>query len=587
MATEVERLRYYERQFLGATDFNDEQNYHRDSLRRHLLGPHTWGIVTGLELSTAAAESGQGVDVTIECGLAVDAFGRTIALLDQTALAKDQFEALADQTNTQWVDVGLRYVEQTTGQPSPGFETCATGGDECRIVETYAVQVNTPGQIGVVNNDVTVAGQPLDPANAVADYSIPHQELPDDATPRWIVPLGRVQWQPSADPTVAGSFLAADAQGRVYGGAVAASLLAPDGSVVVRGRADAPASPAPTQLLAVEGTLGASGLLTASGGLDVTGATDITGEVAIAGDVEITGGLQVELPSSSDEAVVGVAKTGGGIDPTVTIAGDGTVTVAGQVAIGASSPGSSLLAVSAPGAAAVNEFTIASSGDTQVGGKLVVNGTLDVNSSLSIHDASGGDDTDPFVLSRHQRATDQNDLRVQIGDNLDGLDRFVVGPVYYGDGQFKEQFVVDNLGNLNAAGSLNLGADLAVTGSLRVTGSNNLIVAFTEELSVVMGPADEPVTWTVNHPVMFAAVYARFAVWNGFSIWPQGSPGAWQTFTGHAANANAIPQHVFVRVTDSSSTEYTSGVGYVSESDAANEHDNSALFTVVVLGRGS
>lgn len=586
MATEVERLHYYERQFLGATDFNDEQNYHRDSLRRHLLGPHTWGIVTGLELTTAAAASGTGVDVTIEYGLAVDAFGRTIALLDRVALAKDQFEALADQTSTQWVDVGLRYVEQTTGQPPPGFQTCATGGDEYRIVETYAVQVNTPGQVGVVDNDVTVAGQSVDPANAVADYSIPYQELPDDDTPRWIVPLGRVQWQPSADPTVAGAFLAADAQGRVYGGAVAGSLLAPDGSVVVRDRADAPASPAPTQLLAVEGTLGASGLVTAGGGLDVTGTTDMTGDVTIDGDVDITGDVQVTLPSSTDQAVIGVAKTGGGIDPKVTIAGDGTVTVAGQVAIGASSPGASLLAVSAPGAAAVNEFTIASSGDTQVGGKLAVNGTLDLNSSLSIHDASGGDDTDPLVLSRHQRATDQNDLRVQIGDNLDGLDRFVVGSVYYGDGQFKEQFVVDNLGNLAAAGSLNVGANLAVTGSLRVTGSNNLIVAFTEELSVTMGGADAAVTWNVHHPSMFAVVYARFAVWNGFSLWSQGTPAAWDTWTGHAASANAIPQHVFVRVTDSSSTEYTSGLYYISESDAGSEHDNSALFTVVVLGQG-
>src|SRR5262249_1798575 len=43
-------------------------------------------------------------------------------------------------------------------------------------------------------------------------------------------------------------------------------------------------------------------------------------------------------------------------------------------------------------------------------------------------------------------------------------DRLVVGPRYFQDGQFKENFVVDNLGDVTLAG------DLAVAGNFKVQG---------------------------------------------------------------------------------------------------------------------
>jgi hypothetical protein len=73
---------------------------------------------------------------------------------------------------------------------------------------------------------------------------------------------------------------------------------------------------------------------------------------------------------------------------------------------------------------------------------------------LALKDDTGGEDTDPMRISRFHRAADQNDMRIQIGDNLDGQDRLVVGPVYYSDSQFKENFIVDNLGNVTAAGTI-------------------------------------------------------------------------------------------------------------------------------------
>src|SRR5438874_2180980 len=63
----IERLRYYEHQYLGALDFEDEQGYHRDMRRRHNIGLHAWGIVVGLELEerdpTSAASTLSGITI--------------------------------------------------------------------------------------------------------------------------------------------------------------------------------------------------------------------------------------------------------------------------------------------------------------------------------------------------------------------------------------------------------------------------------------------------------------------------------------------------------------------------------------------
>jgi hypothetical protein len=583
MATDVERLHYYERQYLGATDFEAQQAYHRDALRRHLLGPHTWGIVTGLELTQ------DGPDVTIEKGLAVDAYGRTIVLLDRMRLSKDRFDLLPFQATPRWLTVSLRYAEESTGDPAPGFDTCATGDAGYRIRETFRVDLTTE------QNPVVVAGAPTDPTTVEADGTLPYQELPEDDRARWTIPIGDVQWQASADPTVPGSFLAVRPDGRIYAGAVAASVLAPAGRVVVRDRSTAPLTPR-ADLMTVEGALGATGLVTGLDGLDVTGDVNVTlddttkivvgvvdpanpaGPLDSKVEIDHTGKVTTKdaIDVSGTATINGsleVRDDQGGKSPEMTIARPhGTTDL--QVTIGSASNGDNRFVVARSGAPAVEQFVVEDSGDARVGGDLTVNGTVALNSSLSIRDASGGEDTDVLVVSRHRRAQDQNDLRIQIGDNLYGDDRLVVGPVFYADGQFREQFVVDNSGNVSIAGSL------------RVTGTSNLVVVHKHEFSKQNAGADQPFTWTTNHAGVFAEVYTAFAVWNGFSLWQQldanwEQAGRWSA----GADVNAIPQHAFVRVTQSDLNS-TSGVGFVSESLPSNSPDNSVLFTVIVLGRG-
>jgi len=95
--TDIERLNYYEGEFLGAVDFQAEQEYHRDMRRRHNLGQHTWGIVTGLDLVQAPNGGTDGnnveVDVYLQPGMAVDGFGREIVLLSQVQLTPTMFAA--------------------------------------------------------------------------------------------------------------------------------------------------------------------------------------------------------------------------------------------------------------------------------------------------------------------------------------------------------------------------------------------------------------------------------------------------------------------------------------------------------------
>ena len=76
-ADDVLRLRYYERQFLHASDFVDEQAYFIESRRRHQIGQHSWGIVSGLVVEKNASDIW-----VITAGYAIDAYGREVYLFE-------------------------------------------------------------------------------------------------------------------------------------------------------------------------------------------------------------------------------------------------------------------------------------------------------------------------------------------------------------------------------------------------------------------------------------------------------------------------------------------------------------------------
>jgi hypothetical protein len=243
--TDIERLNYYEGEYLGAVDFEAEQEYHRDMRRRHNLGPHTWGIVTGLEIAQFLnGGPNNEVDVYIQPGMAVDGFGREIVIFTPLELTADMF---VDFPQKQPLSIWIAYDQQMI---LPSQDACATSGQKNafnRVLEGYQIVIDpslptsdpivvagrsfTPPQPAAVSSAFpSAAGDIVIPA----DGSVPEQALPDDSTTaNWLIQLGQVMWDGKR-------FLQMTQEvantGRVYIGSVAAAIYAPSASLLIQNR---------------------------------------------------------------------------------------------------------------------------------------------------------------------------------------------------------------------------------------------------------------------------------------------------------------------------------------------------------------
>jgi hypothetical protein len=259
---QIQRLNYYQRQFLGADDFKAQQAYHRDMRRRHHLAHHTWGIVVGLDLvELPHPDDPTLLEPHVMPGMAVDGYGREILVLQPVKLDPADFAVFKDNRLR---EVWIEYAEEKTRPPAPGYELCATPGQLSRTLETYRLVIHPSG---ASHPDIVVAGKPLTPPapppalpptpGTLAipiDESVPHQELPDPET-YWRIRLGNVLWD-----GLQRRFLAAPAgeldQGRQYLGLVSASLLAPHHQIRLKDRsAFTDATQETDHLVGIEGKL--------------------------------------------------------------------------------------------------------------------------------------------------------------------------------------------------------------------------------------------------------------------------------------------------------------------------------------------
>ena len=78
------RVNYIERQRLRAVDLRGEQDYLLGLDGRHVLAPHTWGIVCGLFVTV------DGNKATVSPGLAIDGYGRELIVLSEVELTLPQ-----------------------------------------------------------------------------------------------------------------------------------------------------------------------------------------------------------------------------------------------------------------------------------------------------------------------------------------------------------------------------------------------------------------------------------------------------------------------------------------------------------------
>lgn len=255
---DVERVRYFERQFLDSADFIAEQAYHRDMRRRHNLAHHTRGIVVGLNL-VERPNSAQ-TEVWLEPGMAVDGYGREIIALAPYRLDASLFDRIKTDRHA---SVWIAYAETDAELPPPGWEQCDAADAYRRTVESWQVVVE-PGSH--THDDVIVDGRvlpvtPAAPGDPVLpiDESVPYQELPDQTTnPLWLIRLGTVHWAGTdfgiTDPTRLN-------EDREYVGAVTAHVLTPADRLRIRPRTP-PADPDKANFASVEGRLRVDGRLT-------------------------------------------------------------------------------------------------------------------------------------------------------------------------------------------------------------------------------------------------------------------------------------------------------------------------------------
>ncbi|MEH1867448.1 MAG: hypothetical protein V7K69_20895 [Nostoc sp.] len=280
---EIKRLRYYEKQYLRTQDFQDEQAYHIEMRRRHLIAHHSWGIVVGLEIKQDPISKIWAV----QPGIAVDGYGREIVVFEPEEL---NLIAIANQLSGQslpaLLKIWIAYTIEPTNRPATGYETCNGKDEFTRIRESFRL---------VYRQDFV-----FDDSKEVPQA---FQSLPDDPQQApWYIYLGTIAWDKNpANPSqnIITSAVPVDPvnqKGRHYVGVVATEAIAPDNQLLLRGRTKStpPAStsdPAYDDVaVKLSGTLQVTKYLTVGPFTATTGdgGIDVTGSVAEFGFVKRT-----------------------------------------------------------------------------------------------------------------------------------------------------------------------------------------------------------------------------------------------------------------------------------------------------------
>ncbi len=138
MALSIERLRYYDGEFLRAFDWTAEQTYLIEMRRRLHLALGIWGIVQGLDI--AGDTEGSTTTFAINPGVAIDPAGREIFVfnpyqLDDTLLNTN----LINSPKT--YQLLLQYQLTPNTPPSAGYGQCNGGNQYTRWQEGFVVLI--------------------------------------------------------------------------------------------------------------------------------------------------------------------------------------------------------------------------------------------------------------------------------------------------------------------------------------------------------------------------------------------------------------------------------------------------------------
>lgn len=161
MTGSIQRLRYFESEYLRASDLTDEQAYHVAMRRRLNQALHLSGIVDGLLLQQDDNSVPPSLlFFSVATGFAVDQAGREIVVAAPYALSADNVlgrAGLQQGANEVW----LVYNETASGLPSAGYATCDQPGQNTRWTEGFSVVLKPRGMAlptGTPDPDVDLLG---------------------------------------------------------------------------------------------------------------------------------------------------------------------------------------------------------------------------------------------------------------------------------------------------------------------------------------------------------------------------------------------------------------------------------------------
>ena len=447
-ADDILRLHYQERQFLGARDFQDEQAYLIESRHRNNVAHRTWGILSGLDIRETV--TGNGIWI-VSAGAALDAYGREIYVFEDTPLDVLELSGkLANQTPPIALKIWVTYAIEETSPAAAGFLTC----------EDAALNTRTRESFRFIYQDAPV---PFD-TQRVEDstrWPVATQDLPDDPKEAaWPVLLGTITWSGTA-------ISKADPAGRRYSGVRGAEAVSQTTQFDVH----------PAQLRLMVDAAEEAVLTTGKGSTALPAATSVL-HLRTNGD---SGGAGVVV--DKDNVTLGQTLTVAGVTTLSDTVGNGSGKLVLEVGAGnvatltrRNGTGSNHdLAIRTNDGAGGNTIRIDEDAlaleSVTVTGAAIFQGGLDTWDKIVLKQTDGTDDSDPMVISRRNTASDSNDLCVQIGDNTDTKDRFIIGPIVSGQAAITEQFIVDNAGNVTAKGGANIGGTANIGGSANIAAS--------------------------------------------------------------------------------------------------------------------
>jgi hypothetical protein len=209
----IDRMHYYERQYLRSFDLTAEQLYHIEMRRRLNLALHLWGIVDGLDLQKSATNLGLPQAFHISRGMAIDAFGREIVLPIDYPLTSDDLERNLIRFPNLTYFVSILYRRDLATPPSGGYRVCDIKDQYTRWRESFDIRITEKNP-----------GLPPVPPPGVADA------LSDDplADP-WPIVLGTIKTGLDIDGKL--SITLANAEQRTYAGLRAQRVITPASSV--------------------------------------------------------------------------------------------------------------------------------------------------------------------------------------------------------------------------------------------------------------------------------------------------------------------------------------------------------------------